>query len=166
MNISFDPQEIVVSALAPVLDAEILNPVGRDIIQGMDYESGKWTENGNTHILHHSFSRAHKNPPCMFMVHASRTNLAKNTMYGQLFINYYRLLGIVPMVAPISSKYGMNVLWTVTSSTSSILQGVTTITSMEMLNSYATNEYFVFGDNSVYIRDKLVYNWIAAFMPE
>ena len=166
MNVSFDPQEIVVSALAPVLGAEILNPVGRDIIQGMDYESGKWTENGNTLKLNHNFTREHENPPFMFIVHSSRTSLSRNTMYGQLFINYFKLLGFAPFVSNLQARYGMNIFWTVTSSTSSISQSVNTITSREMLDTYATNKYFTFGDNSVYIRDKLVYNWVAVFMPE
>ena len=47
MNVSFDPQEIVVSALAPILGADIQDPVGREIVYGMDYETGSWTQNGN-----------------------------------------------------------------------------------------------------------------------
>lgn len=168
MNVSFNPQEVVVSVLSTALSADIQNPIGREVIQGMDYESGKWTENGNTYMITHRFSREHNNPPFMFIVHASRTSLTRNTLYGQMFINFFKLFGFAPMVSNLQAKYGLNVLWTVTSSTSSISQNVNTITSREMLDTYATNEYFVFKDpsSSLYIRNGLVYNWVAVFMPE
>ena len=169
LDVLLDPKEIVVSALAPALGITLENPIGREIIQGMDYESGKWTENGNTYFVQHRFTRQHNNAPILFLVHASTsgTTFKSSTLYGQLFIDYYNLLGYAPRYSNTPQfRYASNIIWTTESSTTSISQEISTITSRTSLTNYATNEYFVFGNANKYIRDGLVYNWVAIFMPE
>lgn len=168
MNVAFNPQEIIVSALAPVLDAKIENPVGRDIIQGMDFESGEWTQNGNVTSKTISFSRQHEKPPILFLVYASPGAINTYTAYGELFINYVRLLGAALQTTLTQAKFGMRISWTTSSSTSQISQSVTNITTADGLSEYATNENFTFSSfvSSVYIRTNKKYKWIAVFMPE
>lgn len=167
-DVIITPQALAVSALSSALGVDIQNPIGRDIIQGMDYESGSWTEIGNTRFLTHNFSRQHKNPPFMFLVHASVGQIRASTTYGQMFINYLSLLGFAPMISYTQAKYGTEIYWTTGSSTTTIGQSVTSITSKTALDNYATNERFQFGSSSLssYIRDGVKYNWVAAFMPE
>ena len=168
MNVSFDPQEIVVSALAPALNADIQNPIGRDIIQGMDYETGEWTQTGNVTSKTISFSRQHEKPPILFLVYASPGAINTYTAYGELFINYVRLFGVALQTTSTQAKFGMRMSWTTSGSTSQISQSVTNITTADGLNGYATNEDFTFSSfvSSVYIRTNKKYKWIAVFMPE
>lgn len=159
MNVSFDPS---------VLVANILNPIGRDIVQGMDYETGEWTQIGNLTSETISFSRQHEKPPVLFLVYASPGTINANTAFGELFVNYVRLLGVALQTTLTQAKYGVRILWTTFSSTSQISQSVTNITTADGLSGYATNENFTFSsfESTVYIRTNKKYKWIAVFMPE
>lgn len=163
MNITFNPQEIVVSALAPVLGVDIQNQVDRTIIQGMDYESGEWTQSGNALNVTLRFQRHHDDPPVFVLVYASVGQITANTTFGQLFINYVKLLGYALQTSYNQSKFGQKMLWTTGSSTSSVSQNTTNITSNEGLADCATNEFYYFGSSSGsnYIRNGRKYKWIA-----
>ena len=168
MNVSFDPQEIVVSALAPILGADIQDPVGREIVYGMDYETGSWTQSGNVTSKKIFFSRQHEKPPVLFLVYASPGAINANTAFGELFVNYVRLFGVALQTTSTQAKFGMRMSWTTGSSTSQVSQSVTNITTADGLSGYATNEDLTFSSfaSTTYIRSGRKYSWIAVFMPE
>ena len=167
LDVLINPPEILASALQPALGIALETPIGREIIQGMDYESGSWTENGNTYFIHHRFTKQHKNPPVIFLVHAASGQLTGGMTYGELFVNYLKLLHAL-QITTTTAKYGLCIYWTTGSSPSSISQSVTNITSKSGLDSYATNEYFQFGSSSMstQIKNGKKYSWIAIWMPE
>lgn len=169
MNVSIDPQEVVASILTPVLNADILNPVGRTIIQGMDYETGAYKSGGNTRFATVPFERQHKKPHFLVLVYSNDEKMIAKTTYGEFFVNYLELFGSALKQAPsYGPVYGTHVTWRTANTTTLISTTFGNITVEAGLRSLATEENFTFGGggSDVYIRGAKTYNWIAVFMPE
>lgn len=163
LEVIFKPQDIIASALQPALAVTMENAVFREIIQGMDYETGEWTQNGNATHITVSFQREHDEPPVLVLVYAHAGQIPTYTIFGQMFINYLNLLGYATQTSTSQAKFGQKMLWSTGSSNSSIGQNTTNITSKEGLADYATKDSFYFGNSSgsSYIRNNRKYSWIA-----
>ena len=163
LEIIFDPQDVVACALQPALGVTLETPIAREIIQGMDYEVGEWTQSGNALNVTKQFQRQHDDPPVFVLVYANVGQITANTTFGQLFVNYVKLLGYALQTSYNQAKFGQRMFWTSGSSTSSVSQNTTNITSNEELVNFATNESFYFGSSSGsnYIRNGRKYKWFA-----
>lgn len=169
MNVSLDPKRVVTSVLTPVLSADILNPVGRDIINGMGYESGTYKPIRDNNTATVSFKKQHKNPPFLILVYSNDEIMITKTTYGELFIDCLELYGAeLKKPDPYPPAYGIFVTWRTANTTAIITTSYSTLQSEAALRTHATKTYFVFGggESDVYVRARKTYDWIAVFMPE
>ena len=169
-DVIITPQALAVSALSSALGVNIQNPIGRDIIQGMDYESGSWQPAEDIRTATIPFSNQHNNPPYLFLMYSNDRVMISRSYYGKLFINYLLFFGAALRNAPtLPAQYGMIVQWYTPNSATVITQGIQSLTSEDALATHATNEHIVVGftdASNTYLRRRKIYNWVAAFMPE
>ena len=167
IEVAFNPQNIIVSALQPVLGVSLEKPIGRDIIQGMDYESGEWKQNGQATSKTIYFTKQHKKAPCLFLVYAAPGTIGTNILCGELLVDYLKLHGSALQTTLSQAKYGFQFLWTANAG-QSIMQISTTFTNSTDIERYLTNTSALFAPLSVgtYLATNRKYSWIAIWMPE
>lgn len=167
LDVLINPPEILASALQPALGIALETPIGREIIQGMDYESGEWKQNGQATSKTISFTKQHKKAPCLFLVYAAPGTIGTNILYGELFVDYLQLHGSALQTTLSQAKYGVRILWYPVAA-STIGQNITSFTNSTDMTSIATNTSFLFApvSSGMYLATNRKYSWIAIWMPE
>lgn len=190
MNVEFNPQSIIVSALAPTLEAKVGTLIDRKVIQGLEYESGTWSPESDTINGKISFAKQHSNRP-FFAAVCSNHRVEYFDFYtalGCYVISYYDWTGhAIPNAGSGQSNsltYGyaqMQYCNTISYAVTSMGYMLTADPNVPMITdrlhdirAFVTPEKILLPNGAnqyqqqgqIEWRSNIVYDWLAVWMPE
>lgn len=149
---------------------------------GLEYESGTWSPYSDTASESIRLTNTHEEAPCFFIIMARgiTSSLPSNTVFGTIFIDYYKLWGrgvqLMQQGDAYELSYGKHSLYSTSGSpvmvTTSFTELVTSPTESVQTPQPSDARYYcsntainAIGTNTILFRSNKQYDWVAVWKP-